>query len=784
VARVAVDAYPHVVAAAAGTVTDTSQMAAGAVAFVIDIVVPVYNAPADARVCVESVLAHLRPDVRVVVINDASPDPAVGVFLAELEARAHPQVLVLRNESNLGFTATANRGMALSRADVILLNSDTIVTPGWLDAIMHCVATDERIGTVTPFSNNAEICSFPRFCVNNVWPEDDDPAPLAATIAAAAVPTYPDLPTGVGFCMFVRRALLDAVGPFDMAFGLGYGEENDLCLRAARAGWRNVLADNAFVVHTGGRSFAGQKSELGVRNMEVLLERHPHYLDMVRAYIAADPLRPLREAVAMRRTIAGAPGRGILHVIHYHGGGTETHVRALIAGSRDRWRHYLAIAVDDTWQVEEHRADGTLVTFEFRRGAHERWREFLGGLCATFGITLVHLHNISACRAGILTALADFPIPFGYTVHDLNFACPTITFLGTDGMYCGARTEVAVCTRCLQDQPAFDQVNIAAWRAQHHALLRDAAFVVAPSQWTAATFARYFPDCPVTLISHGSPVGVPAPAASVPATKSLPDDAVPSVAILGAIGPDKGARRIERLVALARARGARVRFVVIGYLDIEHGPWQSADAVLTVHGRYEPAHLPALLDAYRVALVLYPSAGPETFSYTLSEAWAAGRPVLVPPLGALAERVEDSGAGWVLSDAQWRSESAMLDRVLEILDPAFVQPRQAGAEAARLRPHVTLREMTDATFALYERARRPDADRAFMAFSPERIRDSLAYRPWFPPLLPGASAAAGARGWLARMARVAADRRYTLAGRLLVRLTPGTVRAALRAHLK
>ena len=63
-------------------------------------------------------------------------------------------------------------------------------------------------------------------------------------------------------------------------------------------------------------------------------------------------------------------------------------------------------------------------------------------------------------------------------------------------MYCGARTEPAICTRCLQAQPAFDRVNIAAWRAQHHALLRDAAFIVAPSQWTAATLARYFPDCP------------------------------------------------------------------------------------------------------------------------------------------------------------------------------------------------------------------------------------------------------------------------------------------------
>ena len=94
----------------------------------------------------------------------------------------------------------------------------------------------------------------------------------------------------------------------------------------------------------------------------------------------------------------------------------------------------------------------------------------------------------------------------------------------------------------------------------------------------------------------------------------LPSDDVPTVAVLGAIGPDKGARRLERLVELARRRNAKVRFVLIGYLDLQHGPYQSEDAVFTVHGHYATGDLPDLFDDYRVALVLYPSAGPETFS--------------------------------------------------------------------------------------------------------------------------------------------------------------------------
>src|SRR4030095_13405871 len=245
----------------------------------------------------------------------------IAAYFAELERLAHPQVVLLRNDQNLGFTGTANRGMQLSRADVVLLNSDTIVTRGWLDALLHCATTDATIGTITPFSNNAEICSFPRFCENNPWPPGADPARVQAAIAAAAAPVDPHLTTGGVFCLYLRRALLDDVGVFDMAFGAGYGEENDLCLRAARAGWRNVLADDAFVVHVGGRSFAGQKSELSRRNTAILLERHPHYTRMVEDYIKADPLAPLREAAQTELLLSKSDARGVLHVIHDHGGG-------------------------------------------------------------------------------------------------------------------------------------------------------------------------------------------------------------------------------------------------------------------------------------------------------------------------------------------------------------------------------------------------------------------------------------------------------------------------------
>ena len=167
--------------------------------FAIDIVIPVYNAADDVRRCVDSVLAHPHDDCRITLIDDGSPDARIATLFDEIDRRRLPEVRLMRNDRNLGFTATANRGIASSSADVVLLNSDTVVTGDWLGAIRDCAASDSRIGTITPLSNNAEICSFPRFCADNPIVDDRASEAIAAAIAAAAVPTYPDLPTGVGF---------------------------------------------------------------------------------------------------------------------------------------------------------------------------------------------------------------------------------------------------------------------------------------------------------------------------------------------------------------------------------------------------------------------------------------------------------------------------------------------------------------------------------------------------------------------------------------------------------
>lgn len=756
----------------------------------VDIVVPVVNAPEDVRRCVERVIACTARPFRLLLIDDASGDPRIAALFEELSQRGDPRIVLMQNARRSGFAATVNRGIAHSRADVVLLDPATVLTRDWLDALVRCGDSDTRIGTVTPFSGTRGA-AFDRAGDCGVVGEDDDPESVRQALADVAVPTYPDLPSGSGACMLIRRFALDAVGAFDPAFdGCGRGDV-DFCLRVARAGFRNVLADDAFVVRAGAHPFPGWRAP-GSPDTGLLERLHPHYASMIREHAAADPLRALRVAAQSHRD-AAASGYRVLHIVHDLGGGTEAHVRALIEASPGAWHHYLATAVGDRWQVEVGRGGGATV-FAFARRDDESWPAFVGGIVAAFGISLVHVHHLSGSRIGALEALPALGIPYGFTIHDLWLACPTVTLTDAGDRYCDGVTDVTVCRRCLAAMPSLSDVDIAAWREAHAGLLSGAAFLIAPSRWAADMLARYFPRVRgrIDVIAHAMPREARGSARWEPGAPLcaalLPRDDVPTVAVVGAIGRDKGARRIERLVERARERAARMRFVVIGYLDVQHQPWQSDDALLTVHGRYARDDLPALFAHYRVEFVVYPSQGPESFSYTLSEAWRAGVPALVPPIGALAERVAGTDAGWIMTDDEWRDDDRMLDRLLLLLSDAEAQTRRRAAEHARAAVHPTSLAMSLATVANYAKALAlPRAAPAASPLSNARLRDALGYQPWFPPVLSSPMVAPPEdeprKGVWHRVALHALAMRRTRMGRLLYRVTPEPVIDALKARL-
>ncbi len=260
----------------------------------MQIIVPVYNAYDALKDCVQSLLKHNAHD-KVTFINDGSTDSKVSLLLQNICERVTTWDL-LTNKTNLGFVKTANRGLLLTDQDTVLLNSDTLVTTGWFDGLKWAAKEVKELGTATPWSNHAEICSFPETLKENNLPLNIDA--FAKQLQEKHRATYPDIPTAVGFCMLITAAAKNRVGVFDeQTFGHGYGEENDFSLRVTEAGLRNVLCDNVYVGHVGNQSFQDLNLRPSEATMKRLLVKHPNYDHLVAQFIENDPLASLRQSI-------------------------------------------------------------------------------------------------------------------------------------------------------------------------------------------------------------------------------------------------------------------------------------------------------------------------------------------------------------------------------------------------------------------------------------------------------------------------------------------------------
>lgn len=606
----------------------------------VDIIIPVYRGMADTQRCLESVLhSTLRTPARIIVINDASPDPDLAQWLHE-KAQREPRITLLENAANLGFVQTVNRGMALAPGhDVLLLNSDTEVAGDWLDRLREATYRQPDIGTATPLSNNATICSYPRFCENNPLPPGHDTTSMDALCAATHAGIGVEIPTAVGFCMYIRRDCLAQTGPFDAAhFGAGYGEENDFCMRAARHGWRHMLAMDTYVRHVGGVSFGASKSPREAAAQAILHELHPTYEATVQAHVAADPARPYREALDIARLQNSTLPR-VLAVLHGIGGGTRRHVHELANHFKGR-----AICLTLT-PLADHRMrlEWDDAQEAFTRDYH--WlqqADELVALLRQMGIGLIHYHHLLGINPDLMRLPSQLGVAYDFTAHDYYNACPQIALVDATQSYCGEQG-IGQCTTCLQGRPAPTGETIQDWRLRHRVFLNGARNVLAPSRDAAQRLSGYFPTANIRHAPHldihpHDPLPSPAP-------RSLHPSGNLRVFVVGAINQIKGANTLEAAAQEAARIQAPIEFHLLGYA---HRPLQQQPhASLSVHGAYDDADLPHLLKRMQPDLVWFPARWPETYSYTLSACLQAGVPVIATDLGAPPERLAGRAWSWI-----------------------------------------------------------------------------------------------------------------------------------------
>lgn len=240
----------------------------------ITIIIPIFNAYEDTEKCIESVLEHTTLKFHLILIDDHSTDPRIRFLLEKY--KKFPNVEIIFNETNKGFTKNVNIGICQTENDVILLNSDTIVTPRWLQKIIIAAYSDEKIGTLTPISNASDI-SVPNMNQNNEIPSFLNINTMSSLVEKVSANGNLVAPTGNGFCLFIKRDLINDIGLFDEEnFGKGYGEETDFTMRAKANGWKNVRNDSILIYHKRSASFSLNKAnDLKEKHKSILLERYP-----------------------------------------------------------------------------------------------------------------------------------------------------------------------------------------------------------------------------------------------------------------------------------------------------------------------------------------------------------------------------------------------------------------------------------------------------------------------------------------------------------------------------
>lgn len=597
----------------------------------IDIILPVYRDLAATERAIRAVLeSENAAPWHLIVINDASPEPAMPELLSSLCA-SDDRVTLLTNDENLGFVRTVNRGLALhERRDVILLNSDTIVHGNWIDRM--AAHADEYTASITPFSNNATICSTPR--IGDTNPPFANPtlqtARTDAIHARVNAGQSVAIPVGVGFCMWMARSAIERIGVLDAeAFGRGYGEECDWCLRAEAKGFGHKLACDVFVYHEGGSSFGDDAIALKASSARILRSRYAHFEPDVSKWVKADMAAPFRLA-ALAEAIKSSGLHVILHLTHHLGGGTQKSIDELCAHFTHRAKHLILMptAQGGVRLTSANPDDGIDVTTSLFSGL-----TIMQDLLCAFGVTRLHLHNLLGFNEPHLRQLVQgYGAPLDVSIHDYYTICPQVFLCAPDGAYCG-EPDAAGCNACIAGRPNHGGQPIDEWRAHFGWWIDRAERVIAPSLDAAERIRRYHPNAPIIALPHLEPHHTQ----HYHLAPLQPNEPL-RIVVIGALAKHKGSERLRALASAAASANIALDILHLGNVLDKTPPSQHGSVRFSSSGSYLESELPQRLAQANPHLVWFPARWPETYSYTLSQAMQHGAPLWVPPSGAFSER--------------------------------------------------------------------------------------------------------------------------------------------------
>lgn len=610
----------------------------------ITIIVPIHDAHDMATACLERLHRNTDLPWQAILIDDASTDPRMRPMLRSWVQSVGPhRAALIEQDESLGFVGSVNAGFAMAEASgrhVVILNSDAMVPPGWASRLFGPIDADNRIASVTPMSNNAEILSVPVMVQADPFTDQDVDRMDAFAATLNHPPVLPDVPTGVGFCMAMSRAWLSRVPRFDNAFAPGYGEEVDWCQKTRALGGRHVGLPSLFVEHRGGASFGSEaKADLVRRGNARIACRYPSYDAEVQDFIATDPLATPRLAMGIAQAAARCMDTLPLFVAHSLGGGAEHALEAEIAARTERDEHALVLRVGgvDDWRLELHGPLGVTA------GVTDDLALIKALLRPVKCLRVVYSCGVGAADAAALPGDMLSLCRPGHNdcvearVHDYFMVSPSYCLLNADGRYFGPDLSGVTDPAHRFGRPGGRAVPLEDWHSAWGNFLTACSQITVFSEASRKILLATYPDISDRIVTRAH--ALPGSIRRVRSGNSR----LRTLGVLGDINLQKGAGVLRDLGARLPAFGLD-RIVVIGNVD----PTFALPSSVHVHGSYQRSEIADLAERYGVSAWLMPSIWPETFSFTTHEMLATGLPVIGFDLGAQGDALAQAANGIVV----------------------------------------------------------------------------------------------------------------------------------------
>ena len=618
----------------------------------ISIIIPVYNQHEVVIPCIESVLKNSTRPYEIIIIDDNSNESEIESYWKKINQKSN--VNIIKNKTNLGFVKSVNKGMANSKSDVILLNSDTIVTGNWLDKIYSCAYSNSKIATVSPLSNNATICSFPDFVKPNQIPEGFTLEKFSRLIEKLSESKYYPSPTSPGFCIFIKRSVIDELGLFDEKFHPAYGEEDDFCMRAYKKGYLSVIDDGTYIFHHGEKSFSEKSKILKENHMKLLLEKYPDYLDIVGGYCQENPYQEFQLRIKNAVLRKNKKDKKILVVVHQSfnsisPGGTELFVKTTFENLVG-YEKYLMYVEKNKIIVEEF-SEKPRILFEFTKKSFDSItsvkseKEFFSDILDELNISIVHFHHLMNMPLDFIGIAKEKGLYTVINCNDFYFICPTANLLYNSDFneFCNACTDLEKCNKCLTGL-GFENNLQEIWRKECKKQFNNSDIIISPTKIVSQIYKEMYniKDEKMKIFPHGfTPIS----------NTQISTPEISNTIKIGFVGEvmisHKGFNLIIDLLNKNPFKNIEWHFFGKNSdpLPFLKGKKEEYPKNIVNHGTYNNKNLPNLLNHEKVNIVIIPSL--ETFSNVLSEVWFSRIPVIVPNVLALGERVLETGGGWL-----------------------------------------------------------------------------------------------------------------------------------------